>query len=354
MRLQFDELYKQLLTAAFAPADRVERNAELDALDAQKVDLLIEPRPEGDAARAQAGLPGRLFGEGPCQVEHFSSAPSTDATLESVRKLLTARRKTPRLRSWLLSAGRPDTAMAELGFMPDAREVLGVYRLEPGWATGLVVLSELPEGPDTLLLRLLGRGATFRAALREFTALPSGAWLREVALPILARLRIEVRAATVEDDRMSDETEALMATGEQVYQEWERRTREQGRAEALQEAEQRFSELERRIREQGRAEALQEAEQRFSELERRIREQGRAEALQEAEQRFSELERHTREQGRAEGQTEGLRAAISDLCDVFGIELGPERQGRLAAMGLAELEALRAALKQHRSWPEPR
>jgi hypothetical protein len=216
MRLQFDELCKQLLTAAFAPADRVARNAELEAPDAQKVDLLIE----------------------------------------SVRKLLTARRKTPPMRSWLLSAGRPDTAMAELGFLPDASGASGVYRLLPGWATGLVVLSELPEGPDTLLFRLLGRGPTFRAALRELAALPLGSWLREVALPILMRLRLEARQSRVEGDTMSDEAEALMATGEQLYQEWEQRTREQGRIEALREAEQRYQELEQRIREQGRAERL--------------------------------------------------------------------------------------------------
>jgi hypothetical protein len=351
MRLQFDELCKQLLTAAFAPADRVERNAELDAPDAQKVDLLIEPRPEGDALRARAGLPGRLFGEGPCHVEHFSAAPPTDAALESVRKLLTARRRAPGMRSWLLSAGRPDAAIADLGFMPQPGGLAGVYRLPPGWATGLVVLSELPEGPDTLLLRLLGRRSTFRAALRELVALPAGAWAREVALPVLARLRIEARAATVKGEAMSDEEEALMTTGEQLYQEWLQRTREEGRVEALRAAEQRFHELEHHIREEARA-ALRAAEQHFREEEARIREEGRVEALRAAEQRFHEEERRIREEGRAESER-GLRSAVEALCEVLGVELDDARRAELEGMGFAELGALCAALKQQRRWPGP-
>jgi hypothetical protein len=229
MRLRFDELFKQLLTAAFAPEDRVDRNAELAAPDAQKVDLRVEPRPEGADNRARAGLLGRLLGEGPCQLEHFSEAPSLGEVLEAVRKLLTERRgDAVEVHLWLLCAGRPDAALAALGFAPRPGELTGVYRLPPGWATGLAVLSELPPRPETLLLRLLGRGATFRAALVELAALPPGAWLRRVAGPVLTRLRFAAQAAKLEGEAMSDEEVALMTTGEQLYQEWEQRTREQG------------------------------------------------------------------------------------------------------------------------------
>lgn len=232
MRLRFDELFKQLLTAAFAPEDRVERNAELAAADAQKVDVRLEPRPEGAPNRARAGLLGRFVSEGPCQLEHFSEAPSVGEVLEAVRKLLTERRgDTVDVRLVLLCAGRPDAALALLGFASVPSEMTGVYRLPPGWATGLAVLSELPKRPETLLLRLLGRGATFRTALAELVALPPGAWARRVAGPVLARLRFAVQAAKLEGESMSDEEAALMATGEQLYHEWEQRTREQGLAQ---------------------------------------------------------------------------------------------------------------------------
>ena len=62
------------------------------------------------------------------------------------------------------------------------------------------------------------------------------------------------------------------------------------------------------------------------------------------------LERGQRE-GKAEGKAEGLRAAVLDLCEAFGVEPTGEQRARLGAMGVSELEALRAALKQTRRWP---
>jgi Uma2 family endonuclease len=44
------------------------------------------------------------------------------------------------------------------------------------------------------------------------------------------------------------------------------------------------------------------------------------------------------------------REAITDLCEVLGIELTPERRARLDAMEAEELAALRARIKSERSW----
>jgi uncharacterized protein len=58
-----------------------------------------------------------------------------------------------------------------------------------------------------------------------------------------------------------------------------------------------------------------------------------------------------KEEGLREGEVRGLRAAVHDLCELFGIELTEERRVRLESMGVSELEALRASLKQARRWP---
>jgi Uma2 family endonuclease len=54
---------------------------------------------------------------------------------------------------------------------------------------------------------------------------------------------------------------------------------------------------------------------------------------------------------RAEGKAEGLRTAVSDLCEALAIVLTPEQRAQLEAMGLGELEALRQTLKQTKRWP---
>ncbi|HEU4535698.1 MAG TPA: hypothetical protein VFS00_16335 [Polyangiaceae bacterium] len=249
MRFPFDELFKQLLLAAFHESDRVERNAELDAQDAQKVDVRLEPRPEGDAKRALAGLLGRLLGEGPCHAEYFAEAPSVEEVHETVRKLLTARQQRDRrTRLWLFCAGRPVEVLSRLGFAraPDAPG--GVYRLAPGWATGLVVLRELPRTPDTLLLRLLTRGQTFTDTLQELVAMPHEAWERTLAEPVLVRLRFldpaphssnHSRSETMRDPRgellTEEEETALRQAMEIAYQSVQQRATEAGLKDGLKE-----------------------------------------------------------------------------------------------------------------------
>ncbi|HEU4408283.1 MAG TPA: hypothetical protein VFS43_23675, partial [Polyangiaceae bacterium] len=56
-------------------------------------------------------------------------------------------------------------------------------------------------------------------------------------------------------------------------------------------------------------------------------------------------------EGEAKGKAEGLRAAVLDLCEAFGVEPTRAQRAALEAMGSGELEALRQALKQQRRWP---
>lgn len=64
-----------------------------------------------------------------------------------------------------------------------------------------------------------------------------------------------------------------------------------------------------------------------------------------------DLVRFGENRGLEKGLEWGLRVVVADLCEAFGIELGATRQTELEAMGLADLEALRATLKQTRRWP---
>ncbi|HEU4406844.1 MAG TPA: Uma2 family endonuclease [Polyangiaceae bacterium] len=79
---------------------------------------------------------------------------------------------------------------------------------------------------------------------------------------------------------------------------------------------------------------------------------GKAEGLREGEAKgLREGEAKGLREGEARGKAEGLRAAVLDLCEAFGVEPTAEQRGRLDAMGVAELEGLRQALKQQRRWP---
>ncbi len=59
-----------------------------------------------------------------------------------------------------------------------------------------------------------------------------------------------------------------------------------------------------------------------------------------------------RDEGLNEGRIELRRQSIADLAGPFQFELSPERQSRLQAMTLPELNALWQHLLAHRAWPE--
>ncbi len=61
-------------------------------------------------------------------------------------------------------------------------------------------------------------------------------------------------------------------------------------------------------------------------------------------------EKRAEERGRRQGLVEA-RAALTDLCEVLGIELTAERRAHLDRLDLAGLAALRAQIKEHRTWP---
>jgi flagellar biosynthesis/type III secretory pathway protein FliH len=57
-------------------------------------------------------------------------------------------------------------------------------------------------------------------------------------------------------------------------------------------------------------------------------------------------------EGLREGKAEGLRTAILDFCELLGITVSPGRAEQLASLSVEGLEALRAALKVSRAWPD--
>jgi len=63
-----------------------------------------------------------------------------------------------------------------------------------------------------------------------------------------------------------------------------------------------------------------------------------------------EGERKGREEGERKGVEKGLRQAIRAFCQAFKIELDPDRETALAAMGAGELEGLQARLLRERRW----
>ena len=142
---------------------------------------------------------GRMT-EQPSSFEVCSTTPDGQEVEGFIRKQLNLRHILYKRRKneialpqqWILSAGKPVTALEKTWGRPAANWPAGVYELPPMLATSIVVLSELPEERSTLFLRLFARGQTQRRALAELKLLSDDEFEKCIALPLLVRYRIEV------------------------------------------------------------------------------------------------------------------------------------------------------------------
>ncbi len=178
-RTPYDRLAKATITAALESAGEVKAHVETQA-PAVYVDLVFEP----DSARLHElerfGWLRRIAGAGPVLFEFFHNPPDVEKVRTCIikhglwlEKIGKTDKPPPRL--WIISAGRPLTAMRYFGFRRDRAWSRGVYSLKAGWpGASLVVVNELPTVRETLLLRVLGRDKVLARALRELAALPVG------------------------------------------------------------------------------------------------------------------------------------------------------------------------------------
>jgi hypothetical protein len=230
MRHRHDRFTKKLLHRILESEGTFIAEMEVSP-DAQRFDGYFIPH-RAHAAR-QRDLLDRLTTRA-CAFEAFRAAPGPTEIESCVRKLLNARhvlalakpsRPLPSL--WILCAGNPRAGLAHAGATRMRGFVPGVYQAPAVLHTGLIVLGQLPEMPDTLILRLMGTGRTLQRALAELERLPEDAHERHVALPAL----LEYRVALLEQPTRTPEDEEFLMDTEDIVQ----RLKDEGRQEGRQE-----------------------------------------------------------------------------------------------------------------------
>lgn len=247
MRTRFDQLYKEILGTLLRPVAHVEIGLEIPG-HVLVADLAAAPDSARTGEMARLGLLGRMIAEGPCIIEPFSWPPSMREVhtcelkqrsfdhgrfLDSVRE---SRAEPPFVRLWIISAGRPEAVLRDKALYP-----------MHGWPEGcwqcdrfhLIVTRDLPSTPDTLFVRLLGRGTSFTKALHELRDSPD-----KVALlkHIFIAFRREIPQDLFEEEQ--EDMEALRSL-DQVYTEW------------LDEIRQEFAQREQQIREDALIESIE-------------------------------------------------------------------------------------------------
>lgn len=223
----------EVLSALTAGSDRIIISPEVIG-EAELVDVLFEP--DNRKSRAELGVLGELLFV-PCIISPFRWLPTAseirtcmshwlkwkveaDNSIIPVNETPVYKEKKRKVedegeaidKSLLLIV--PSVTSQQLNDWranPSSRNIPGIYELGSAFCTTIVAIAELPSNPDTLWLRLLGRGLTQRQAILELMHLESDYPLRTVVLQQLKQWE-----QLLLNRRMAKESQHLMQVLSQI------------------------------------------------------------------------------------------------------------------------------------------
>ncbi|MGB8701661.1 MAG: hypothetical protein WCD18_19780 [Thermosynechococcaceae cyanobacterium] len=246
-RFRFDQFSKQYLEELLTPYGEVTVGKELLG-EARQIDLWFTPYPHPTASYTELGLLARLS-QTPCLLEAYRNPPTPSEIKDCLQKLLFVHADRQRQSKredipinpeqlpmlWILASSASKTLLNGFNTTLDAPNWgPGIYFFGHFLRTAIIALNQLPQTPDTLWLRLLGKGKTQKQAIEELMALSPDHSLRRRSIELLANWRITIEAS----DLTNVETQELFMQLSPAYLEWREKTRQEGRQEGIQEGRQ--------------------------------------------------------------------------------------------------------------------
>jgi hypothetical protein len=200
-RFIHDQFAKDYLEELLSPLGEIQSPRRV-AGEIRQIDIYFVPNPTPTGDRTALGLLGRLATT-TALFEPFRNLATVPEICDCLLKLLEVRgelqRETNRNSRNLSDAELPKlwiltpTASAQLlsGFSATIKAdwPSGVYFMPEYLRTGIIAIHQLPRTPETLWLRILGRGTAQKQAIDELEALPADSPLRANALELFYQLQ---------------------------------------------------------------------------------------------------------------------------------------------------------------------
>lgn len=215
-RFPYDQFAKDYFTELLQPLGKVETSKPVPA-EIREIDVYFAPSSQPITDTVQLGLLRRLADK-PALIEPFRNAVKISEIRSCMNKLFyiiadierqnkrdnisTQEENLPLL--WILSPTASTTILN--GFKASLDEEnwgTGVHFLGDYLKTAIIAIHQLPRTPETLWLRLLGKGRVQQQAIEELETLPQNNPLRDKAIDLLLNLKtqVEIRQNPSEEDR---------------------------------------------------------------------------------------------------------------------------------------------------------
>ena len=202
-RFPHDQFAKEYLKELLTPLGQVETSRNV-AGEVREIDVLFTPTSTETSTTKTLGLLGKIATT-PAIFEPFRNPVTSSQIRSCMSKLFDvhadierqAKRENTKINEsdlpklWILTPTASPLLLDEFRAIYDQENWLaGVYLLGEGLKTAIVAIHQLPTTPETLWLRILGKGTTQKKAINELTALPEDNPLRANALELLYNLRV--------------------------------------------------------------------------------------------------------------------------------------------------------------------
>ncbi|MDJ1173312.1 hypothetical protein [Roseofilum capinflatum] len=237
-RQPHDQFAKQYLKELLEPLGTVEISREIPG-ETLQIDLIFDPSPEPVNNPPSLGLLAQLASK-PCLLEPYRNCPSNSEIRNCILKLFHVHaelhrqdrtldeQRLPQL--WILTPTASKRLLKELGANPDSEyPYTGVYRLPPINQTGIIAINKLPEIPETLWLRMLGKGGTQKRAIEQVLELPREDPQRRNILELVGIWRINVETKI----ELEPEERELIMELSPAYLKWREDTLQEGIQQGL-------------------------------------------------------------------------------------------------------------------------
>ena len=204
-----DQFAKEYLQELLSPLGQVETSKAVTA-EVREIDVWFQPNSFEAEYLQSLGLLGQVAAT-VAVIEPFRNPVNVEEIFSCVVKLLNSRaqlgrsanREDQRLQErqlptlWILTPTASELLLNSFGFRaPEESEGWGkgVYFLTEVWRVGLIAIHQLPKGPQTMWLRMLGRGRVQQQAIAELSALPVENPVRANTLELLYILQANLQA----------------------------------------------------------------------------------------------------------------------------------------------------------------
>jgi hypothetical protein len=218
-RFIHDQFAKDYLEELLKPYGEVQAASQV-AGEIREIDVLFTPFPTQTTNVELLGLLGKLATT-PAIFEPFRNPASTeeicDCLLKSLEVRSALRRAAKREQTtnikieipklWILTPTASKNIISGFSETTKPDSLPGIYYLAKSLHAAIVVIHQLPQTPETLWLRLLGRGTVQKRAIDELAALPLNQPYVKITLELLYNLQKNLK---INQSSQTEDQELIM------------------------------------------------------------------------------------------------------------------------------------------------